>query len=340
VPVGLGIEQMGHRGLGRDVAHLPGYAQNQRALRVTVWKKTVRLDGMSSRKHPRPAKPVRIGAAEYGLWKLGVPRFDLRDPYHLAVSLPWPTFIVVMTGCWLTINLGFALLYVLSPGDVTNASPGSFSDVFFFSIETLATVGYGVMAPATLYGHIVSAAEIVTGTAFTAIVTGLLFVRFARPKAKILYAEDAVITSRNGSKTLMLRIANGRSSIMSSANARLFILLAEVTTEGTWFRRIHDLPLIQSHLPLFVMPWILMHVIDESSPLFGHDADSLEAAEARLFLTIDAHDQALSAVVRDMRAYTAEHMRFGMRYADAVTHEATGATIADLSRIGVLEPEV
>jgi len=99
---------------------------------------------------------------------LGIRRFDLRDPYHVTVSLSWPSFILTMISLWLAINLVFALLYVLSPGDVANARPGSFSDVFFFSIETLATVGYGVMAPATLYGHIVSATEIVTGTAFTA----------------------------------------------------------------------------------------------------------------------------------------------------------------------------
>ena len=200
-----------------------------------------------------------------------------------------------MVGVWLTINLAFALLYVLSPGDVANATPGSFSDAFFFSVETLATVGYGVMAPASLYGHIVSAVEIVTGTAFTAIVTGLLFVRFSRPKAKILYADDAVVSMRNGKPTLMLRIANGRQSLMTGATVRLFVLLAERTQEGGFFRRIHDLQLVQSHLPVFVMPWTLMHVIDESSPLFGHTAETLAATAARIFMTIEARDQALAA---------------------------------------------
>ena len=88
------------------------------------------------------------------------------------------------------------------------------------------------MAPATLYGHIISAAEIVTGTAFTAIVTGLLFVRFSRAKAKILYSDNPVITTRNGRPTLMLRFANGRLSIMTSANVRMFVLLEERTAEG------------------------------------------------------------------------------------------------------------
>jgi inward rectifier potassium channel len=294
---------------------------------------------MSERKHRRPPKPIAIGRPEFGLSSLGVRRFDLRDPYHLAVSLSWTAFVATMVACWLVINLGFALLYVLIPGDVANASPGSFSDVFFFSIETLATVGYGVMAPATLYGHIVSAAEIVTGTAFTAIVTGLLFVRFSRPKARFIFSDDAVISTRNGLPTLMLRLANGRMSLMTSANVRLFVLLAEHTSEGRFFRRIHDLPLIQSHFPLLVMPWTVLHVIDEASPLYGHDAGTLATSDIRLFLAIEARDQALAALVHDIKDYPAEHIRFGMRFADTVTVDEARRATADLSRISLLEPD-
>jgi inward rectifier potassium channel len=294
---------------------------------------------MSSRKRRRPPKPIAVGTAEFRLWRVGVRRFDLRDPYHFAVSLSWPGFILVMIGVWLTINLLFATLYVVRPGDVANAAPGSFSDAFFFSVETLATVGYGVMAPATLYGHVVSAAEIVTGTAFTAIVTGLLFVRFSRPKAKILYSEDAVVTTRNGKPALMLRIANGRQSLMTGANARLFVLLAENTAEGGFFRRVHDLRLMQSYLPVFAMPWTLVHVIDESSPLFGHTAETLAAATTRIFVTISARDQALAALVEDMKDYPAAHIRFGMHFADAVMVDGTGTATADLTRISLLEPD-
>jgi inward rectifier potassium channel len=274
------------------------------------------------------------------MWGLGIRRFDFRDPYHVTVSLSWPSFILAMVGCWLTINLIFALLYVLSPGDVVNARPGSFSDVFFFSIETLATVGYGVMAPATLYGHIISAAEIVTGTAFTAIVTGLLFVRFSRAKAKILYSDNPVITTRNGRPTLMLRFANGRLSIMTSANVRMFVLLEEHTTEGESFRRIHDLKLVQSHLPVFVMPWTVLHVIDKASPLHELDAEALVAAGARIIVTVEARDQTLSALVQDVKSYPADTIRFGMHFAEAVTLDGAGSATADLSRISLLDPDV
>jgi inward rectifier potassium channel len=295
---------------------------------------------MPSQKFHHQPKPIPVGRKEFGLSKVGASRFDLRDPYHLAVSLPWFGFITMMLACWLAINLVFALLYVLSPGAVANTAPGSFPDVFFFSIETLATVGYGVMAPATLYGHIVSTAEIVTGMTFTAIVTGLLFVRFSRPKAKIAYAADAVVSLHNGRPTLMLRLVNARVTIMSNATVRLFVLLEEQTSEGTSLRSIHDLRLRQSHQPMFIMPWTLIHTIDETSPLHGHDTETLAAAGARLFLTIEARDHALAALVQDIKDYPMEHVRFGMRFADMVSQGEAGQATADLSRISLLEPDI
>ena len=126
--------------------------------------------------------PIRIGAFE--VTKTGVSRFDLRDPYHLAVTLRWPEFFVALLLVDLVINLVFALLYWAEPGSIANTGP-SFINAFFFSIETLATVGYGVMAPATLYGHIVSSVEILCGLIFTALVTGLIFVRFSKAAAEV-----------------------------------------------------------------------------------------------------------------------------------------------------------
>jgi len=103
------------------------------------------------------------------LRKKGVSRFDLRDPYHLAVALTWPQFLAALLALYLTVNVVFATLYWLVPSSVANARPNSFVDVFFFSIQTMATVSYGEMYPATLYGHAVAAIEIICGLAFTAI---------------------------------------------------------------------------------------------------------------------------------------------------------------------------
>ena len=145
---------------------------------------------------------ARVHLGSYEFKKQGVSRFDLRDPYHLAVALTWPQFLAALLALYLSVNVVFATLFWLVPGSVANARPDSFSDAFFFSIETLATVGYGKMYPATLHGHMIASIEIVCGIAFTAILTGLTFVRFSRPQAKLIFAANPVVAMHNGEPTL------------------------------------------------------------------------------------------------------------------------------------------
>jgi inward rectifier potassium channel len=233
----------------------------------------------------------------------------------------------------------FAGLYLLDPTGIANARPGSFLDAFFFSTETLATVGYGVMSPATTYTHFVATAEIICGLAFTAIMTGLLFVRFSRPKAKIAYAEHAVIAAHNGCPTLMIRIGNARQSLLTDARVRLTALMRETTSEGNAFRYTRELPLVRAENPLFALTWTLMHRIDAHSPLHGFTTQDLENMAVRLFLTVEARDHALAAEVHDLKDYSHANILFDTRYVDAVTTDAEGHTLADLNRISMVEPD-
>jgi inward rectifier potassium channel len=281
---------------------------------------------------------VRLGSYEFK--KKGVSRFDLRDPYHLAVALTWPQFLAALLALYLSVNVVFAALFWLVPGSVANARPDSFADAFFFSIETLATVGYGEMYPATLYGHVVASAEIVCGLGFTAILTGLTFVRFSRPRAKLVFAANPVVAMHNGKPTLMVRIGNGRAGVLADAAAKLNVLLSETTAEGKLFRRAQELRLERAHIPLFPLDWTLMHVLDERSPLHGYDMARAIEADARVFVTLEARDPTLATSVHEIRTYMPEDIRFGMRYTDAVTIAEDGTPVADLTRIGALEPDV
>ena len=281
---------------------------------------------------------VRLGSYEFK--KQGVSRFDLRDPYHLAVALTWPQFLAALLALYLSVNVVFAALFWLVPGSVANARPDSFADAFFFSIETLATVGYGEMYPATLYGHVVASAEIVCGLGFTAILTGLTFVRFSRPRAKLVFAANPVVAMHNGKPTLMVRIGNGRAGVLADAAAKLNVLLSETTAEGKLFRRAQELRLERAHMPLFPLDWTLMHVLDERSPLHGYDMARAIEADARVFVTLEARDPTLATSVHEIRTYMPEDIRFGMRYTDAVTIAEDGTPVADLTRIGALEPDV
>lgn len=289
-------------------------------------------------RHRNDPIPLRVGSFEFT--KSGASRFDLRDPYHLALTLRWPYFFLLVLAVDLGINTIFAALYALQPGSIANARPGSFLDAFFFSMETLATVGYGVMAPATLYGHLVSAAEILCGLTFTAIMTGLIFVRFSRPRSKILFADKAVITRNNGRPTLMVRLGNGRLTLLADASARANALLGERSREGLRFRRAHELKLDRPHLAVFALTWTLMHEIDEKSPLFGMTERSLADAEVSIILSVEARDHAIGTQVYDMRSYSAADIAFGMHYQDAVTIDEQGRPHGDLTRLSLLEPDL
>ncbi len=290
-------------------------------------------------KADRRAHSMRIRGSSIDLRKTGVRRFDMSDPYHFAVTISWGGFALVMLGCLLAINVVFAALYLAEPGAVLNLAPKDVFSAFFFSLETLATVGYGEMAPASLYGHAVAGLEIVVGMTFTAIMTGLLFVRFSKPQARILFADKMVVTTHNGRPTLMLRIANGRLSMLTHASAKIGVLLAETTDEGQLYRSVHDLLLVRSEIPLFPLTWTLMHVLDAASPLHGAGPRELEALDARFFLAVEARDTGLGARVQDIRDFGYDDVVFGMRYADIVSREDAGPTIADLAQISALESE-
>jgi inward rectifier potassium channel len=274
---------------------------------------------------------MKVRDNAFDLHKTGVERFDWRDPYHLAVTISWPMFVGVAFGGLLALNAIFAALYLFEPGAIQNLPRGDLARAFFFSLETLATVGYGEMAPQSLYGHCVTGIEIVVGMAWVAIFTGLLFVRFSRAQSKILFAEKIVITPHNGAPTLMVRIANGRMTMLSHATARLAVLMPERSAEGYASRNVHDLRLVRDTLPIFPLTWTMMHVIDETSPLRGLGPEELLAKDVRLFLAVDARDAALGQVVQDLAAYRPHQIAFGYRYVDAVTVDEHGRTAADIS---------
>ncbi|HSV14449.1 MAG TPA: ion channel, partial [Tepidisphaeraceae bacterium] len=282
-------------------------------------------------KHSPREKAARVHLGSLEFKKKGVSRFDLRDPYHLAVALTWPQFFATLLVTYLLANVFFASLFWLVPGSVANARPYSFPDAFFFSIETLATVGYGEMYPATLYGHIIAATEIVCGLGFTAILTGLIFVRFSRPRAKLVFATHPVVAMHEGKPTLMLRVGNGRADVLLDAVTKLNVLLIVTTAEGKLFRRAQELRLERAHLPVFPLTWTLMHVMDERSPLYGYDAAQVVAAGAQVFVTLEARDPTLATSVHEIRNYAPEDIRFGMRYVDVITSEEDGTPVADLT---------
>jgi inward rectifier potassium channel len=260
------------------------------------------------------------------------------DPYHLILTLSWPRFFALLTGFFLAVNLLFATAYWLVAGSVEHAQPGSFFDVLFFSIETLATVGYGEMAPGSFAGHVIASLEILVGLMSLAVVTGLIFARFSKPTARVLFSDKLVIRDFEGQSVLMLRVANDRHNRMVEPSANLGLVRLEKTSEGEAYHRIHDLPLRRQRNPVFALTWTLIHTIDEKSPLAGWDKAALVAANSRITVSIVGYDETIAASVHALHEYSADQLFFDHRFVDIISDGIEGIRIVDLTRFHDIVP--
>lgn len=288
-------------------------------------------------RHPKSrVRTVRVGDTQ-----ILTPRRThsrLTDPYHLVLQMSWPRFFGMLVLGFIVVNLGFGAIYWLLPGSVANARAGEFFDYFFFSIETLATVGYGTMSPASFVGHLVASVEILTGMVGIAITTGLVFARFSKPTARILFSDRALIRDFDGKRVLMLRIANERHNRIVEATATLSLVRIEISPEGESFVRIHDLSLLRDRTPVFALTWTLVHVIDEDSPLHSLNAEQLAASRSRVLVSVTGHDETMAASVYAGSSYEAEDLVFDSRFVDILSITAEGQRVVDLTRFHDIEP--
>src|ERR1700688_2526331 len=254
------------------------------------------------------------------------------DISHRCMTASWPAFIGGAVLVFVVFNAIFALLYWIGDQPISSVRGGAYIDYLYFSIETLSTAGYGDMHPQTHYGHFVSAVELFTGIFSMSLMTGLIFARFSRPNARLLFAEHPVISNYEGKPTLMNRFANERQAIISSAVARLWLFKNIVSMEGQSFRRFYELPLVRNEHPALALSWTLYHVLDEESPLCGLDPDDLEAADVMLVVVVSGYDVVAAQTVHARKSYDHSDIRFGHRYADIIGTTDDGRIKIDYSR--------
>jgi inward rectifier potassium channel len=254
------------------------------------------------------------------------------DISHRSMTASWPSFIASVVLVFVVLNAAFGLLYWIGDQPVSNVARNDYLDYLYFSIETLSTAGYGDMHPQTHYGHFVSAVELLTGIFSMSVMTGLIFARFSRPSARLLFANNPVISTYEGQPALMVRFANERHNMISNATARLWLLKNTVTREGQPVRRFNELSLVKNEHPALALSWTLYHVIDENSQLFNLDADDLKAAGVALVVVVSGYDVVAAQTIHARKSYDHTDIRFGQRYADILENLDDGRIRIDYSK--------
>ena len=290
-------------------------------------------------KRKRKPTPVSIRAGQVEFVKVNTDAWRWRDVYRWLLGLSWPQFAAFVASLYVGLNLLFAALYSFQQDSIAGTTGGYwFFDCFFFSVQTLATVGYGHMYPQTLYGHIVSTSEIMSGIFLLAVMTGLIFVRFSRPIARVLFSNSIVIAPLNGKPTLMVRIGNENHHSMVEAKFRIMFSRDEPLIEGGDFRYFYALKLHFDHLTVFPAALTLRHEIDEQSPLYGATLESLETGRALFFVSVVGIDPVIAAAVQTQKDYTWRDLRFGHRFVEIYSQHGDGKLTVDYGRIHDTEP--
>lgn len=291
------------------------------------------------RPHAEPSTAHRfiLRDGRINVQRHGIEYHHPRDWYHWLLRASWTMLVLVISGAFLLLNVIFALLFLVDSQGILNARPGSFEDMFFFSVQTLATIGYGHMAPNSLYTHALVTVESVFGLFNMALVTTLLFSRFSRPSARVMFSHYAVIAPYEGQPTLMFRVANKRGNHILQAEIRVTLARNEKTLEGESIRRAYDLKLMRDYSSFFNLTWTVRHRLDPDSPLYGATPESLRASETEIIVLLSGIDDVFGQTVHGRFAFNHEEILFNHRFVSMFRRDERNRPLIDYSYFDEVE---
>jgi inward rectifier potassium channel len=272
------------------------------------------------------------------LKRIGLKNNWWHDLYHEMNTISWGRFLAIAVAVYLGANVLFASLYLLQPGAIGQAKPGDFGDAFFFSVQTMATIGYGKLTPDTVYANLLVTVQTVFGMLLLALTTGMMFARFSRPTARVLFSQSAVVGLYNGTPVLSFRIANERKNQILQAEVTVSILRTEALLEGGTMRRFYEMKLLRSRTPIFALTFQILHPIDEDSPLFGLKAEDLAADEAEFVVLVTGLDATVAQMIHARYSYSHEDLLWDHRFVDIFGYTETGEAAIDMRKFHHAEP--
>jgi inward rectifier potassium channel len=266
----------------------------------------------------------------------GEPARAFDDLYHSLVTASWLGLIARIALAFTIANLIFATGYYFDQG-IENVHSHDFIDMFFFSVQTMATIGYGKMEPVTLFSNILVSIEALTGLLALALMTGLVFSKFSRPTARIRFTRYAVIGPRDGVNSLMIRAANMRANRIFEASIHVVLARQEITAEGDTIRRLYDLETTRSRSAMFALSWTAVHQIVEGTPLFGATRESIAASEPELIVSIVGLDETFSQTVHARHTFQLDEIIWGARFANVLVLHPDGSRSVDYEHFDDVE---
>lgn len=278
------------------------------------------------------AVPTSVKDGRVLVERVGHRAATFSDLYHFLLVVSWSRLFLLFSAAYVGINVLFACAYLAGGDCIAEARPGSFHDAFFFSVQTMATIGYGRMYPKTTYADILVAAEAFCGLLGVSMATGLMFSKFAKPTARMIFTKNMVASNRDGIPCLMFRMANQRSNTIVEAQIQMVVSIGGRTAEGERVRRVLDLALTRTSTPVFTLTWTAIHPIDERSPLYGMSEEEIRTNELAFIITFTGIDDTFSQTVHARYAYGSKDILWGARFDDVLLPREGGGAVVDYTR--------
>lgn len=267
---------------------------------------------------------------------------QLSDIYHQALMSSWKVFLAGVLAVYCLINLFFAFIYMeLGPEGLAGIRHTEgfeyFWDCFFFSVQTFSTIGYGGLHPIGWAHNVVVAIQAFMGMVSIGLISGLIYARFSRPIPKVLFSKQFLITNNMGERQLIFRMANGRQSQIVDAQLSLYLIQDMITPEGNNIYHLTDLELKRSKTPVFYLSWLVMHKIDEKSPLFNFDIEKAKNKNFQLLALVQGQDSVFHQNIHARHSYFADNCVFDHQFQDMIIRSESGNRI-EIEKLSLLKP--